>query len=53
MKKSGASQGQSASEPQQFWQVETFEESEVLRDSAPEQVRQAQNRRSRGAQLNR
>ena len=25
--------------PQQFWQVETFEESEVLRDSAPEQVR--------------
>ena len=23
---------------QQFWQVETFEESEVLRDSAPEQV---------------
>ncbi len=51
MKKSGASQGQSASEliskriaelgdwrgesgrPQQFWQVETFEESEVLRDS--------------------
>src|SRR5439155_11209302 len=25
--------------PQQFWQVETFEESEVLRDSAPGQVR--------------
>src|SRR6202030_907951 len=25
--------------PQQFWQVETFEESQVLRDSAPEQVR--------------
>src|SRR5881296_2072564 len=25
--------------PQQFWQVETFEESEVLRDYAPEQVR--------------
>ena len=24
--------------PQQFWQVETFEESEVLRDSASEQV---------------
>ncbi len=61
MKKSNASQGQSASEliskriaelrdwrgetlgrmrgrPQQFWQVETFEESEVLRDTAPEQV---------------
>ena len=25
--------------PQQFWQIETFEESEVLRDSALEQVR--------------
>ena len=25
--------------PQQFWQVETFEERIVLRDSAPEQVR--------------
>src|SRR5881397_1080953 len=25
--------------PQQFWQVETFEESEVLRDSSPERVR--------------
>ena len=46
MKKSGASLLQGArspsGRPQQFWQVETFEESEVLRDSAPEHVVQGQ-----------